>query len=388
MAEVGLSLVLLIGAGLLVNSFVRLVKVDPGVDPENVLTMRVSIPPSEYAEALQRATFFQQLFEAVDAIPGTESVGLGSLLPLTGTPGYWRNTFYRPEHPPETPADRVAAMLRWISPGYLETMRIPLLRGRAFESTDTEETPHVILVDEAMARSFFPGEDPIGKRLLIEYNSWEGEIVGVVGNTQQASLKESPEPHMYLPFMQTYTDMFLSSMVVAVRTQVRPEALIEPIRQAVLSLDDQLAPHDVQTFEQRLATSVAADRFTLVLVAAFAAVAVVLSAVGLYGVIAYLVSQRTREMGLRMALGARGSDVMSLVLRRGVTLTAAGMGAGVAGVLALSRLLSQFLYGVTATDPTTILAVSGFLAGVAVLAVVVPARRASRVDPVIALRNE
>jgi putative ABC transport system permease protein len=387
-AEVGLSLVLLVGAGLLVNSFVRLVNVDPGVNPANLLTMRVSIPGSEYSEPLDRATFFRHLHQTVRDVPGAESVAMASMLPLTGRGGIWRNSFYRPENPPATPADRVAAMLRWVSPGYLQTVEIPLLRGRDFTELDGEDSPHGILIDQTMESQFFPGEDPIGKRLVIKYNDWEGEIIGIVGNTRQASLSEPLEPHMYVSYLQTYSSMYLTSMTLAIRTRQPPETLVAPVRTAVLSLDDQLAPYQIETFEQRVSTSVAAERFSLWLVIAFAVVAVVLAAVGLYGVISYMVGQRTRELGLRMALGAREQDVLTLVLRHGTWLTALGIGVGVAGIVAMQRVLTQFLFGVSATDPPTIVVITGLLAGIALIAVLVPARRAARTDPMAALRCE
>jgi putative ABC transport system permease protein len=387
-AEVGLSFVLLVGAGLLVNSFVRLVNVDPGVDPENLLTVRVSIPASEYSQPLDRATFFQRLHRTVGEVPGVESVGMASLLPITGSWGMWRNSFHRPENPPATPADQVAAMLRWISPGYLQTMGIPLLRGHGFTELDTEESPHGILIDQTMARQFFPGEDPIGKRLVIEYNDWEGEIIGIVGNTRQASLGEPLEPHMYVSYLQTYSSMYLASMTLAIRTRQPPETLVAPVRTAVLSLDDQLAPYQIETFERRVSTSVAAERFNLWLVIAFAIVAVILAAVGLYGVISYMVGQRTRELGVRMALGAREQDVLALVLRHGTWLTVLGIGVGLAGIAAVQRVLTQFLFGVSANDPPTIVALSALLAGIALIAVLVPARRAARTDPMAALRCE
>jgi putative ABC transport system permease protein len=384
--EVALSLMLLVGAGLLLNSFVRLIHVDLGIEAESLLTARVTIPDSVY-ERPERADFFRRLHDAVKTIPGVESAGLISDLPLTGDQ-LWRNGFARPEHLPYAPGQDPTAFLRWVSPEYLGTVGLPLLRGRNLTYADTENTPHAILIDQAMARRFFPGENPLGKRLIIRYNNWEGEIVGMVGNARQASLGESYEPHMYVSFMQTYTDMFLNSMVVALHTATSPEQAVSPLRNAVRSLDPLVVPTDVETFEQRLAGSVSSQRFSLLLVGAFAAIALALAVIGLYGVIAYLVSQRCREFAIRVAFGAMQRDVLGLVLRHGLVLIGVGIAAGVCGVFAINRLLGRFLFGVGPTDPATIGAACVALTVTAVAAMLVPARRASKVDPAVALRQE
>jgi predicted permease len=387
-AEVGLSLVLLIGAGLLFNSFVRLVYLDPGVEADNVLTMRVSIPRSRYAEPVDRFSFFSDLSERVQTLPGVRSVGLTSHLPVTGRRNLWGNAFHRVDDPPENPADYIMAIFRRVSPDYLSTMGFPLLQGRALEKTDTEDSPRVIVIDQAMADTFFPGENPLGKRLVIYYNDWEGEIVGIVGNAPQTSLREPAQPHMYVSHVQTYEDMFLADMDLAIRTDIDPHALVEPVRGEILALDSELAPYQIQTMEERLSASLSRERFNVFLLGTFAVTALFLAAVGLFGVIAFLASQRSREMGIRMALGARKTDVLLLMMRHGAALTGGGIVIGILLAMALGRLLESFLYGVTATDPTTIVVVSTFLGAVALAAILVPAHRGSRVDPLEVLRYE
>ena len=384
--EVALSLILLAGAALLLNSFVRLVGVDTGVTREEMLTARVSIPASVYEEPIARAQFFRDLHEAVRQLPGIRDASLVSELPLTGARSYWGNGFRRLDHPPPAPGQGPVAMLRWISPGHLQTVGMPLLRGRAFTYADTEESPHVVLIDQTMAERYFPGEDPVGKRLLIHYNDWDAEIIGIVGNAQQASLDEPLEPHMYVSYWQTYTPMFLSSMIVTIRAAEEPEQFIAPLRRVIAQIDPLVVPTDIETFEDRIAQSVAAERFSLLLVAVFATLAAFLAAVGLYGVIAYLVSQRTREIGIRVALGAQGWNVLALVLRHGLAITAVGLAFGVVGLMATQKVLEQFLYQVDATDPLTILAVCVLLGSLATAATLLPARRAAKLDPVTALR--
>lgn len=387
-AEVALSLVLLAGAALLVNSFFHLVSVDPGIDGEDILTARVSIPASVYSEPLDRARFFRELHRAAERIPRVESASLVSDLPLTGGVAYWGNGFRRLDLPPPPPGRGPVAMLRWISPGHLETVGLPLIRGRSFTYADTEAAPHVVLIDQTMADRFFPGEDAIGKRLLILYNDWEAEIIGIVGNAKQASLDEPLEPHMYVSYWQTYEPMFLSSMVVTLRTAAPPAQTVASLRAAVSALDPLVVPTDIETFEARIAGSVAPQRFSMLLVTVFAVMAAFLAAVGIYGVIAYLVSQRTREIGIRVALGAQQRNVLSLILRRGLTITMIGVGLGLIGLFATHEVLAQFLYEVSATDPVTIVVVALLLVTVATAATLLPARRAAKLDPLMALRAE
>jgi putative ABC transport system permease protein len=387
-AEVGLSLVLLVGAGLLFNSFVRLLYLDPGIEAGNILTMRVSIPRSRYVEPPDRVGFFRELSEKIQTLPGVRGVGLTNHLPVTGQSNLWGNGFHRVDDPPQSPADFIMAIFRRVSPDYFSTMGFALQRGRILEKTDTEGSPHVIVIDQAMADTFFPNEDPMGKRLVIHYNAWEGEIVGIVGNVPQTSLREPAQPHMYVSHLQTYKHMFLADMDLAIRTDLEPHTLVEPVRRSILEIDAELAPYQIQTMEERVWSSLNRERFNVFLLGTFAVTALFLAAVGLFGVIAFLASQRSHEIGIRMALGARRGDVLSLMMRYGAALTGIGVAIGVLLALALSRLLESFLYGVTATDPMTIFVVSGLLGVVALTAILIPAHRASRVDPLAVLRYE
>lgn len=388
--EVALSCLLLVGAGLFLRSFVQLVNVDPGVDTQGILSARVVLPRTAYSQPAERAAFFRELHESVERIPGVQSAGLISNLPVTGGRHEWRNSFARPEQLPPSRGQWPSAMLRWVSPRYFETVHLPVLRGRRLTYADTEDTPNVMLIDEALARQFFPGEDPIAQRLVIGYNDWEGEIVGVVGNVQQESLKQPHQPHIYVSFVQTYADMSrgLATTTLTLRSAVPPQQLTGSLREAVSRLDPHLALTEVETLEQRLAASVTPQRNGAALVGAFAAIALVLAAIGLYGVIADLVSQQYREFGIRIALGALERDILAVVLRHGFLLIGVGMVTGLAGVLAVNRLLTQFLFGVSLTDAWTILGVCVLTTVIAVMAMLSPARRAAKADPVEALRVE
>ncbi|HEX8651885.1 MAG TPA: ABC transporter permease [Pyrinomonadaceae bacterium] len=383
-AEVALSLMLLVGAGLLIKSFLKLSKVETGFDATSVMTMRISLPQTKYAEPQRRAAFYQQLLERTRALPGVEAAGVISELPLSGQNN---DTYFTIEgKPPAAPGseDRLANF-RTASPDYFRVMGIPLIRGRFFNDGDREGAPHAVIISETFARRFFPDEDALGKRLTIDLGEpWTGEIVGVVGNIRHFSLATEPFREMYMNIAQTPR----GSVNLVVRTRSDPAALTAAIKQEVQGLDRDLPIYNPKTMEQRVSESAAAPRFRTLLLALFAALALVLAAVGIYGVISYSVTQRTHEIGVRMALGAGRRDILKLVVGHGIVLTLIGVAIGLIGAFMLTRIMATFLFGVSATDPLTYAVVSLLLIGVALVACYVPARRAMRVDPMVALRYE
>jgi putative ABC transport system permease protein len=386
-SEVALALVLLAGAGLLVRSFFKLRNVGPGYDPENVLTLDVPLPGTRYKEGAQTAAFYQRLIERVKALPGVEAVGAVSHLPLTGAEEL--DGFEIEGRPgPESGENVQSADFRVVSTDYFSAMKIPLVRGRYFTEQDTADAPGVIIIDETLARRFFSDEDPIGKRMN-EAGSPTPRgyltVVGVVGGVKHSSLDAEPKPAMYVSYLQSpWLDMTLT-----VRTSGAPaENLAGAVRQEVWALDKDQPVARVATMKSLFARAVAPQRFQMLLVGLFAAVALLLSVVGIYGVMAYSVTQRTHEIGIRMALGAQRRDVFKLLMGQGMTQAFIGILLGLAGAFALTRLMSSLLYGVSATDPLTFAGVSLLLAAVALLACYVPARRAMRVDPMVALRYE
>jgi putative ABC transport system permease protein len=384
-AEIALSLTLLVGAGLLIKSFVRLGRVQLGFNPENVLTMRVALPSNRYTEPPRQAAFYQQVVERVRALPGAQSASLISDPPMSGSTGLWQNTFHIEGKPLPPPGERRAASLRWITPDYFKTMGIQLRRGRRLSEADVEGGPRVAVIDEAMARQFFPDEDPIGKRIVIYWRDRiPREIVGVVGDVRQASLDKDAGPHMYIPYYQTP----LGYATLLVRASNDPLKLASVVKKEVLAVDRDQPVYAVQTMEQIIDDSVAERRFQTLLLGLFAGVALALAGVGVYGVISYAVTERTREMGIRIALGAQSGDVHRLIIGQGIKLTSIGVAVGLIASFALTRLMKNLLYDVTATDPATFLLIPLLLAVVALLACYIPARRAMKLDPLAALRYD
>ena len=384
-SEVALSLVLLIGAGLLLRSFVALLSTPPGYDPSNTLTASVSVSRAAYPEPEK---FFQEVIARVEALPGVESAGVASLLPL----GAAETTYeFRVEGRPapgrgEAPVARPLAA----SPGYFRAMKIPVLRGRALSEQDAGQSAKVVLVNEALARRYFAGEDPVGKRLILNnpYRKADAaayEIAGVVGDVRHRGLNTAPYPEYYVSYLQ-----MLPARVYLVVRSANPEAagLAAPVRSAIREVHKGARIWDVRTMEERVAVSVAPQRFQAILLGLFALVALVLAATGILGVMSFAVAQRTHEIGVRMALGARPRDILKMVVGHGLGLTLAGIGLGLVASFALTRVVSGLLYGVSASDPLTYSAVAVLLAAVALLACYLPARRATKVDPVVALRYE
>ena len=381
-SEVALSLVLLAGAGLMLRSFERLSGVQPGFNPENVLTMKLSLPDARFPEAAQRIALFDRLLEQVRAVPGIRSAAVVFTLPLGGNNR--SNSFRIPDHPSPDGNDP-DVNYRSISPDYLTAMGIPLLKGRAFSAQDGATAPPVALVNESFARRIFPGVDPVGKIIETDEGSTRRrEIVGVVGDVRFDSLDAPLQPEYYVPYPQGPEP----AVTLVVKALKDPSSLAATLREQVRSLDHSLPLYSVHTMEEYLSSSVANRRLIATLLGSFAGVALALAATGLYGVLAYSVTRRTREIGIRVALGARPGDVLKLVVAQGMLLTVTGLGIGLAGALLLTRFLSGLLFGVGATDPLTFAGVSALLAAVALLACYLPARRAARVDPVTALHYE
>ncbi|MGA7929159.1 MAG: ABC transporter permease [Candidatus Sulfotelmatobacter sp.] len=380
-SEVALALILLIGTGLLLRSFVRLQAVDPGFKPDRLLTMEISLPEARYP-APQRAAFFSQLLDRVRALPGVESAGAIGHLPLGGDiESYALGVVGRQPLPNEyaNPSCHV------VMPGYFEAMKITLVEGRFFDEHDNAQSDHALIINEVVARNVFPNESPIGKRLQMGFNGFTGKIVGVVKHTGHLTLDFAPTEEVYTPYLQA---PLWDTLTLTVRTASAPLALARPVHELILAIDKDQPASKIRTMDQVIEASVAAPRFRTLLLGLFGLTALLLGAVGIYGVMSYSVSQRTREIGIRIALGAAHPQITKLVLTQGLVLTLAGLGIGLLGALALSDLLSSMLFEVRPTDPLTFAGVTLVLTAVSLLANYLPARRATKVDPMVALRYE
>ena len=379
------------GAGLLIKGFSKLQSVDPGFSHENILAFQLSLPEASYPRQPQQAAFLKDILQRFAALPGVTSVSAISQAPLAGGgPSY---IFWAEGRPLPTPSDAPIASSRVISPDYFQTLNIPLVAGRFFTEADNRESPAVVIVNENFAKNMWPGENPIGKRMTVgvplpgDRIDWS-TIVGVVGNVKHTTLNGESGMQVYEPVYQAEFQSPARNMTYLLRTSVNPLSLGESARSAVGSIDSNIPMSNVKTLDRIVYDSVSPFRFNMFLLALFAAVALVLTIVGVYGVMSYAVTQRTREIGIRMALGADPRQVRALILRQGMTLSAAGLGIGVAACYGVTRLLSSLLYGVSATDPATFAAVAVLLAVVSLVACYLPARRATKVDPLVALRYE
>ncbi|MCA1577499.1 MAG: ABC transporter permease [Acidobacteria bacterium] len=383
-SEVALSFVLLAGAGLLIKSFMHLREIDLGFQTENVLAVRITLPPGKYKQGEPRAQIFQQLLAQVKTVPGVQSAGAILSLPLGGdTFNVGRGVLL--DGRPPAPENASNAMYVAITPDYFQTLQIPLKQGRAFTDYDNAQSTKVVIVNETMARQLWSGESPIGRRFSIwRDEKFSREVVGVVGDTK-SSLDEQATSQMYVPYAQDGT---WNSMSLVVRTNGEPTALAASVRDALRSVDKGVATYNLRTMNDLVSTSAAPRRLPMLLLTAFAGVAMLLAMLGIYGITSYYVTQRTHEIGVRMALGAQIADVLKLVLRRAMLLVVVGVGLGLAGAFAVTRYLETMLFGVKPVDVITFAAVAVGLVLVTLVASLIPARRATKVDPLNALRYE
>jgi len=382
--EVALALVLLVCAGLLIRSFARLQSVDPGFNARNVLTMRVSLPGRKYDNDQKLINFYRQAVAQMQSLPGVESVGVVSFLPFAAPHA---GTGVAIEGRPKlAPGQGLNTGVMVSDLNYFRTMRIPLKRGRLFTDQEAAEMRHVVVINEEFARKNFPGEDPLGKRVVIEMkdDNQPCEIIGIVGDSKHMNLDAEVQPMSYWP----YPELTYNGMTFVIRTQGEPTVVAGAARNVIRQIDPEQPVADVRTMESLIGTSVARARFNTLLLTIFGVVALLLAGVGIYGVMAYSVAQRTHEIGVRMALGARAADVLRLVIRRGMMLALGGVAIGLAASFALTRLMKTLLFNVSETDPLTFAGVPLLLAFVALLACLIPARRAAKVDPMVALRYE
>ena len=384
-AETTLALVLLVSAGLMIRSFLRLVNEDPGFEPTGVLTARLQLPEPRYEDRERKLEFYDRLLERVGVLQGIESVGLITFIPMTFGGG---SVVVEIEgRPPPRPSEGPWELQRIISVGYLEAMGIAV-RGRTFTAADRDPAPPVVVVNESFARRYWPGEEAIGKRMRVDAAGPWATVVGVAGDVRQVAMESEPRPEFYLPYRQGTPVGFFLPRDLVIRASVAPASLGPAIRAAVKEIDPNVPVADIRTMSEVLSGSIASRSLYMGLFAFFAGAALALSAIGVYGVLAFYVTQRERELGIRMALGARGWDVVRLVVGQGMAVTAAGLALGALLAVAASRALSSLLYKVEPEDPLTFLAVGILLAATALLATLLPARRASRLDPACTLRVE
>jgi putative ABC transport system permease protein len=395
--EVALSLTLLVGAGLMIKSFALLHEVDPGFEPDGVLAAEIGLPRAKYPDGQKVTAFHDQLLARLAAMPGVVAVGLGSSLPLSGTNA--DTSFFIDGQPSLDPRDRPHTHPRTITPDYFRAMGMKMVEGRAFTEQDHAQSSRVAIINETMARRFWPAQTALGKRVALDYESMKyfpdrppqfdlamgmREIVGLVGDVRHEGLETEPQPEMYIPDRQAPE----REMNLVIRAAFDPASMAAAVRSAVSAIDPDQPVVNIEPMSRLLADSVAKPRFNYLLLTVFAVVALILTITGVYGVMSYAVTQRTREMGIRLALGARGPDVLKLVIGQGMKPVIAGVGLGLAGAYTLTRVMANLLFGVNPTDPAVFVGVAALLAMVALLACYPPARKAMKVDPVIALRSE
>jgi putative ABC transport system permease protein len=378
-SQVALSMVLLVGAGLLIRSFIRLQTATPGFDPKNVLSMRISLPRTKYATRPQMIAFYNEALKQIQTLPGVECVAISSALPVNPS----RKSPMLLEGQPEVPlGQRPILNVQTISPGYTKVLHVPLLRGRGFTEHDDADAPPVVMVNQAIVRHFWPNENPIGKRIYLGQIPKPAQVVGVLGDIKNGSLAQDTDPEVLLPFPQ----LPWASLNLTVRTWQDPHTAISAVRRQISAIDKDQPVTNIQTLEEVLESASAQPRFTMFLLGIFSATALILAVVGIYGVIAYSVAQRTQELGIRMALGAAKGDILRLVIGHGLLLTLSGVAIGTIASVALTRVLSSMLYKTSATDPVIFSGSALLFLMAALIASYLPARRATRIDPTDALR--
>jgi putative ABC transport system permease protein len=381
-AQVALSLLLLVSAGLLIRSFDKLLRVNVGFKPEQLLSLEYRLPRTKYKEPAAQWNFHRQVVERLQQIPGVQSASLVRGLPFSGNGGTTAITL--PDREPPSKGMEPEVMFNTAMPNYFETIGIPFIKGRLFNNQDQVNTPSVLIINETMARKFWPNQDPLGKQVKFVQDGTTGTVIGVVGDAKHYWLEEESRPQMYAAYSQQ-PGIFAT---VVMRTSVEPLSLAETVRQAIWKVDSDQPMWKIRTVEFLVNRSVADRKFLLALMGIFASLALLLTMIGLYGVISYLINQRTQEIGIRMALGAQAGDILRMVLKQGMTLVFAGVALGLGTAWLLTRLISRLLYQVSATDPLTFTSISLLLITVALLACYLPARRATKVDPLVALRYE
>jgi predicted permease len=392
--EVAMALVLLVGAGLMIRSLIALTKINPGFDARNVLSFETSITSDKEVTPAQLRAKYRESVRQLESVPGVESAALvGGSIPMTGDSElpFWADGQPKPANQNDMPF----TIFYLVTPSYPSTMRIPVQRGRFFNDRDDEHAPAVVVIDSSFARKYFPNENPVGKHLNIGLVDMQPEIIGVVGHVEHWGLgargHDSLQAQLYMPAWQLpdkFWSLFANGAGYVVRTSSAPLGAVDSIRRAVGNADNTAAIYGISSMRDIVSNSISTQRLTMLLLGVFAALALTLSAVGIYGVISYLTGQRIHEIGVRMALGASRKDVLRMVLGGGMRTTLIGVGFGIAAAIGLTRLIAQVIYGVGATDPITFAAVAALLIGVALLACYIPARRAMRVDPMVALRYE
>lgn len=378
-AQVALAMVLLVGSGLLIRSFIELQTVNPGFDPKDTLTMQTYLPVPRYPQAQRRIAFYTAALRNMQSVPGVQAASISTALPLLANHG---TPFLFEGQPPVALGQRPVALIQSISPDYPKVMGVPLVAGRAFTDRDDADAQPVVLVNQRIVRQFWPDQSPLGKRVIIGNLPKQFEIVGVLGDAKNESLAAAASTEVFVPYPQLSSPM----LYLSVRTALDPHSLAPALRAKIAEADPDQPLMEIQTMEERLETASASPRFTMMLIGIFSATAFILAVIGIYGVIAYSVAQRTQELGIRIALGADKRDILRLVIGNGLALALAGIAIGLAGSIALTRAMSAMLYETSATDPLILTASAALFLAVALIASYVPARRATRIDPTEALR--